>query len=285
MAWCPFAVHKPIVKKRSKITPRAIIAHTAVSGADSLFGYFSGVGDDSHFYIRPDGGLEQYVDTTESAYANRDANSFAISFESADGKDPAKNPWTPAQLATIIRLVDWLADVHPTIPRKQIEGPYGSGIGWHAMFGAPSAWTKAAGKTCPAGPRIAQMKSSVIPAFVSGAVSGGGGAASGGSTPPPIQEDEDNLMIVPAAADDYVSIPCNGKTLLFISTAFGRKVTVLNIAAVKDNNGQNTPEYTSIQKGLRDINPDQPGPISIGGGCRVIQLRYSADHDFTVWCA
>jgi hypothetical protein len=96
---------------------------------------------------------------------------------------------------------------------------------------------------------------------------------------------EEEPMIVPASKDDYVSVPCNGKTSLFISSAFGRTVTVLNIAAVKDANGKNTPEYTSVQKGIRDINPDQPGPIALGGGCRVVQLRYSADHDFTVWCA
>jgi hypothetical protein len=99
------------------------------------------------------------------------------------------------------------------------------------------------------------------------------------------EPEEEEPMIVPASKDDYVSVPCNGKTLLFVSAGFGRTVQILNIAAVKDNNGKNTPEYTSVQKGVKDINPDQPGPISIGGGCRVVQLRYSADHDFTVWCA
>lgn len=101
------------------------------------------------------------------------------------------------------------------------------------------------------------------------------------------EEDEDmspQAIIAPAAEDDYISVPCNGKTLMFISTGFGRKVHVLGTAAVKDNNGQNTPAYTSIQ-GLETINPDQPGPIWIGPGCRVVQLRYQADHPFTVWCA
>lgn len=103
-------------------------------------------------------------------------------------------------------------------------------------------------------------------------------------TPAPEPEEEEP-MIAPASEDNYVSVPCNGKTLLFVSAGFGRTVQILNIAAVKDNNGKNTPEYTSVQKGVKDINPDQPGPISIGGGCRVVQLRYRADHDFTVWCA
>jgi hypothetical protein len=106
--------------------------------------------------------------------------------------------------------------------------------------------------------------------------------ASASQAPEP---EEEEPMIVPASTDNYVSVPCNGKTLLFVSTGFGRTVQILGIAAVKDNNGKGTPEYTGVQEGLKDINPDQPGPISIGGGCRVVQLRYSADHDFTVWCA
>lgn len=97
--------------------------------------------------------------------------------------------------------------------------------------------------------------------------------------------DEEDIMIVPASPDDFVSIPCNGKTSLFLSTAYGRKVKILGIAAVKDNQGNGQPAYTNIQPGLADINPDQPGPISVGPGCRVVQLRYSADHDFTAYCA
>lgn len=107
-------------------------------------------------------------------------------------------------------------------------------------------------------------------------------------------KNEDEPMIVKAAVDDYVSIPCDGKTLLFISAAFGRTVKVLNIAAVRDNQGS-AAAYTEVgmlPRGkdgrlgkVETINPDQPGPITVGGGCRAIQLRYSADHDFTVWCA
>jgi GH25 family lysozyme M1 (1,4-beta-N-acetylmuramidase) len=100
----------------------------------------------------------------------------------------------------------------------------------------------------------------------------------------PSDTDEDDYVVVKAAPDDYVSIPCDGKTQLFIATAFGRRMKVLNIAAVMDNAGISGGSYTSVG-GVVDVNPDQPGPIAIGPGCRVIQLRYSADHDFTVWCA
>lgn len=167
MAWCPFAVRKPINKKRSRITPRAVILHTAVSSASSLFGYFSSVGDDSHFYVGPNGELEQYVDTEWSAYANRDANAFAISFESWDNRQII--PWNPAQLATIIKAVDWCCSVHG-IPRRQIPTATGSGLGWHAMFGAPSPWTKAAGKVCPGGPRIEQFRNTILPRVAGGKI-------------------------------------------------------------------------------------------------------------------
>jgi hypothetical protein len=95
----------------------------------------------------------------------------------------------------------------------------------------------------------------------------------------------EDAMLAPAAVDDYVSVPCNGATALFISTAFTRTLRILGIAAVRDNDGSGNPAYTSVQPGLATVNPDQPGPIAIGPGCRVVQLRYSADHAFTVWCA
>jgi hypothetical protein len=110
-------------------------------------------------------------------------------------------------------------------------------------------------------------------------------------------DSEDDIMIVPATCppldkdhptltgDDYVSVPCNGKTLLFISTAFGRQVEVISAVGVKDNQPNGDPAYADVQEGLQWINPDEPGPIIIGAGCRVVQLRYRADHAFTAWCA
>jgi hypothetical protein len=108
------------------------------------------------------------------------------------------------------------------------------------------------------------------------------------NTTPSIPAQEEDAMLVPAAADDYVSIPCNGKTSLYISTAFKRKIQILAIAAVRDKDGTGTPKYTSapsVPDQLAVIDPDIPGPIPIGPGCRVVQLRYSADHPFTAWCA
>jgi hypothetical protein len=83
--------------------------------------------------------------------------------------------------------------------------------------------------------------------------------------------------------DDYIVIPCDGKTSLYIAPAYNRTVKVLGTAAVKDTNGTGAGAYTDMQA-LNQINPDQPGPIRVGNGCRHVVLRYSADHDFTAWC-
>lgn len=169
MALCPFAHYRPVTKTRSTIIPRGIIYHTAVSNADSLYPYFSGSENDSHFYIRQDGQIEQYVDTEQSAYANVVANQFAISVETWDGTQLI--PWNTPQLTTINRLNEWLAATHGIV-RRQFTTPYGSGIGWHSMWGYntptdhPNPWTTANGKTCPGSYRIAQMEDLIIPHFI-----------------------------------------------------------------------------------------------------------------------
>lgn len=258
MAWCPFAVHKPINKNRSVIVPRAIIEHTAVSGAASLFGYFSGVGDDSHFYVDDGGRIEQYVDTVRTAFANRNANPFAVSVETWDNRDPARTPWTPAQVASLIRLNNWLADTHPTIPRRQITDPYGSGLGWHAMFGAPSAWTSAVGKTCPGAPRIAQMKSTIIPAFISG-------NSGGGNTPTPDIEEDDDMSsdrgeATPEGKSGRLHVPVNGGRFLRIASSYGDKVQIDGITMIDDTPpGMGTVNGKTVSGATR-VDPDRPGP-------------------------
>lgn len=171
MSICPFAVQKilPENATQPQITPRAIILHTAVDSTlpnSSIYGYFlrADVGDESHFYVMDNGTVEQYIDTNRRADANASANGFAISIETEDDGNPHQNAWTSAQLVSIQRLVDWCCITH-NIPHRQIESPTGTGIGWHSMWGIntptskPNPWTTANGKTCPGGPRIAQMPS------------------------------------------------------------------------------------------------------------------------------
>lgn len=171
MTWCPFAIHKPLSENRTQgtITPRAVILHTAVSGAASLFDYFENRSDlESHFYVRDDGTIEQYLDTTRRGDANRNANSFAVSIETQDNGKIV--PWTPAQLDALVKLVDWLCTVH-SIPRVQIPTADGAGIGWHVMFGAPGPWTPVA-KSCPGAPRIGQTRTTIIPRVAAGLTEG-----------------------------------------------------------------------------------------------------------------
>ena len=160
MAIAPFANWRPIPETltQPKITPRAIVLHTAVDapGPSSLFGFFrrSDVHVESHFFVKNDGTIEQYVDTARRADAQRYANPFAISIETEDDGDPTQN-WTPEQVKALVLLCRWLCNVHG-IPDRQIEKWDGSGIGWHSMWGAPSKWTPSRGKTCPGPARIRQ---------------------------------------------------------------------------------------------------------------------------------
>jgi hypothetical protein len=167
VAWCPFAIHKPLSENHTQgaIVPRAVILHTAVSASDSLFSFFQNNSNlESHFYVTEEGVVEQYMDTQIMADANKNANAFAVSIETEDGRQI--KPWTPAQLAMLIRLVTWICDTHH-IPKVQIPTAYGSGIGWHVMFGAPGPWTPVS-KSCPGTPRIAQTRAELIPAVARG---------------------------------------------------------------------------------------------------------------------
>lgn len=162
MAWCPFAVHKPLSENHTQgsIVPRAIINHTAVSGADSLFDFFQNSSVlESHFYVRMSGVIEQYMDTQIMADANKNANTFAVSIETEDNREVI--PYSAKQLDALVRLHVWLCMTH-RIPKQLISNAYGSGIGWHVQFGAPGPWTPVS-KSCPGQPRIHQILSAIIP--------------------------------------------------------------------------------------------------------------------------
>jgi len=154
-----------------------VILHTAVSTSNSLYDFLQNNSVlESHFYVTEEGVIEQYMDTQIMADANKNANSFAVSIETEDGRQI--RPWTDPQLASLIHLVTWLCDTHH-IPKVQIPSAYGSGIGWHVMFGAPGPWTPVA-KSCPGQPRIDQTRNVLIPAVARGTQ----------PTPPPIIPEE-----------------------------------------------------------------------------------------------
>ena len=171
MARCPFARWRPLPENGSqpRIKPTQAILHSAVDSPrplTSLYGFFSrtDVTVESHFHILNDGTIEQYMDTTVRADANRDANARAVSIETEDDGDPDNTPWTTAQINSIIRLLHWLRDTHG-IPLTTCPAWDKPGLGWHSMWGAPSRWTPARGKTCPGRIRIRQIHDVILPAL------------------------------------------------------------------------------------------------------------------------
>lgn len=181
MAICPWAVQKllPENETQAPIDPRASIAHTAVDapGDTRLWLYFGrdDVKVETHFYIGNDGTLYQMMDTQVEADANQIADKFAVSYETEDDGNPVGNPWTEAQLQTIIDLNVWLVETHPEIVPDIITDPRGSGLGWHSMWGfrdplnttgcQHNPWTNARCKTCPGSTRIKQFVNIVVPAI------------------------------------------------------------------------------------------------------------------------
>jgi hypothetical protein len=179
MALYPQAVLRllPENATQRRIVPRLAILHTAVDSraATSLYPYFSrsDVGAESHFFVKWDGTVEQYMDTEVMANANKQADAYAISIETEDDGAPEELAWSPEQLWAIVHLLDWCCRTHG-IPRLSADQPDGAGISWHARWSfvdpinqvgvlASSPWTMYRGKTCPGKTRIRQFLDVVLP--------------------------------------------------------------------------------------------------------------------------
>ena len=165
----PFAIKKLIAPGTSD--PRidvihGVILHVDAGNATSLYDFFknrSG-GLESHCHVRKDGTVEWYRDTDYEADANYKANSFMVSnkrhgYLSVETQGKEAGEWTDAQIASIKKIIDWAHDTHG-VPFKVCESTTGRGIGYHTLFGSPSAWTPVA-KSCP-GPDRKEQFSNVI---------------------------------------------------------------------------------------------------------------------------
>lgn len=165
MAWCPFAIRRDLNRTSPPLDgPTAAVLHSNAGPSGDLLGWWESnpEGLMSHFQVGIDGTLWQYVDTTRQAYANVAANAFAVSFETANHRDAVfdADPWSPPQMATLTRALDWLCTVHPTIPRALCTDAR-HGIGWHEQH--PS-WTTP-GHHCPGTYRVRQLTESLIPSL------------------------------------------------------------------------------------------------------------------------
>lgn len=155
-----------------RIIPIGVILHVDAGNSGSLYDYFANKsgGIESHFFIRKDGGVEQYRDTTYEADANYHGNSFQGSdgrtygFISVETQGYAAGEWTPEQLDQIRKLLLWAHEVHG-IPLRVCPAWNAAGIGWHVMWGAPGPWTNASGKVCPGPDRVKQFNSILVPWF------------------------------------------------------------------------------------------------------------------------
>lgn len=188
MARYPGAVWKPITasKGRQRLTVwNRVNLHSTASSAASQFGYFNQSGiPDSHFHVAYDGTVEQYVDTAWRAFADLEGNDATISIETAGVARDGNEPWTPAQVKAIIKLVAWIMKTHNIPVRLATDSKTGAssrGLSWHRLGvdgnfpqlpsiqagrvqrGGGMHYSSSKGKICPGYKRIDQIHAAVFP--------------------------------------------------------------------------------------------------------------------------
>lgn len=179
--WMPGVVEKPLTRNytnRERNVTNAIVLHVAASEAASLHGWFSNprAQASSHFYVRRDGTIEQYIPINLISWAGVQSDARAISVET---QGMGHGAWTPEQVAALQRIIRFCQSVYPGIPSRVMRSSKSSetGIGYHAL-GVPATraqklrrvsqtggelWSGAVGKVCPGPDRIKQ-----IPGLVAG---------------------------------------------------------------------------------------------------------------------
>lgn len=195
MALYPDAIQRPISRFRTAMKPVRINLHTAVTNAASLYGFFNRPGQVcSHFYVREDGTVEQYVDTRYRAAADLQGNPDTISIETWDGyphgwKNGSDVPaWTPQQVTALAKLTRWILATHKNIPAQLASnskpGKTSHGLSFHRLGVDPwrasggLKYSNARGKVCPGDRRVAQ-----IPEILKLATMSGGGGTSAPKPP------------------------------------------------------------------------------------------------------
>ena len=150
------------------IPMRAVIHHSIVGSAEGAYQYFAGsTAIESHFIVKKNGYFWQCMSLGEQADANFRANAFAGSIETEDNGHPDTDPWTPAQLDTLVWLSLEMRRLRPRIARRKCRTWDDAGLGYHTLF---PQWTNVPGKTCPGAIRKRQWASTVLPRFLTGSV-------------------------------------------------------------------------------------------------------------------
>lgn len=158
----------PVGSNDPPIIPIGLILHVDAMNSRDLFNYFNGPskGIESHGHVRLDGHSYQYRDTEREADANYKANSFIkngkrYGYVSLETQGYADGFWTKAQIEEIKSWILFMHSEHG-MPLKRCEHSQDPGVGYHTLFGSPSAWTPVA-KSCPGPNRIKQFNEIIRP--------------------------------------------------------------------------------------------------------------------------
>lgn len=150
------AVWRPLPENNTQgpLHATQCIFHTAVTKADSIWGYFASqaVVVESHLFVSKAGVIEQYMSLDVRADAQAAGNSRAISVETWDDEDPDHVPWNPAQVAALVKIA---VDVHNLkgIPLVRATAWDAPGFGGHHDF---PQWNPN-NHNCPGGARFGQI--------------------------------------------------------------------------------------------------------------------------------
>ncbi|MFC8447691.1 N-acetylmuramoyl-L-alanine amidase [Kitasatospora sp. NPDC057223] len=193
MAWFPGAERmelQPESDGQPAIVPTQLILHSIAAPwtPRRMYEYWrDSTNLESHFGLGFDGSLGQYIGTQTRADANMHANlrpdgTGAISCESASNLQHT-DPWTDAQVETLIRLGVWVHQQHG-IPLRICRTWNDPGFGVHRLF---PEWSDG-GTACPGDARVRQFHEVVFPAIVARA--NGGTAPASPAPTTPVQEDD-----------------------------------------------------------------------------------------------
>ncbi|MFR9796848.1 N-acetylmuramoyl-L-alanine amidase [Streptomyces sp. MS06] len=267
MAWYPGAEKmelQPESDAQPAIVPDQFIVHSIVAPwtPERTYEYWrDSTNLESHFGLGYDGSLGQYIGTQTradaNAAANRRANGHgAVSLESASNLQ-ASDPWTDAQVETLIRLGVWLHQRH-AIPLRICRSWDDPGYGYHRMF---TEWNPN-DHSCPGDARVAQFHAVVFPGIVA--------RATGKTTQEDAmsltdaqanQLDELHKVLVPYMGWQYVSYTEGKKPHPRDAYAYLRDTNALaaGIAAKVSAQGQTIDQLVKtvaqLASGLGDLDP------------------------------
>jgi hypothetical protein len=92
-------------------------------------------------------------------------------------------------------------------------------------------------------------------------------------------------MLAKAGTDNVVYVPTYSRPGLLIQSGYGHNVSVKELTWI----GPTPPapqggNYLAQEKNWT-FHADRPGPVPVPAGAVVADILYSADADFTAWCA